>query len=303
MSLERFRRTRMVVLPKRAPTYQAARAMEDNHIGAILVTGPSGLAGIITDRDLALVMLGGELDPKTTPLGEIMSEGVVACDIGDDLSDVVRTMREHRVRRVPVMENGKPVGLIAFGDLVLEPSVSIEDLRGIVTAQLEVAAAHKPEGQLRPDGPARAELRPAGRAHAMMRAQARADASYRRLLTAIAERAPGGLDRPACERALLLSVCMLCRRLTPGEAEHLIAQLPSRLWAQLDQCTDGPDRSVTRQAIRSELARVLKLDSEGAGQVMTAVFDAIGELVSPGQMAEVRGQLPDDMKAMFTADA
>jgi len=302
MSLERFRRTRMVILPKRAMAYQAARAMEDNHIGAILMTEPPGLAGIVTDRDLALVMLAGELAAKTTPLREIMSEDVVACEITDELADVVRIMREHGVRRVPVIENGKPVGLITFDDLVLEDTVGIEDLRAIVKAQLEVESAHKPAGLLRPEGPARAERRPAGRAHALMRAKARTQASYDRLLKMIAERADG-LDLARCERALLLSLCMLCRRLTEGEAQHLIAQLPSKLWAQLDQCTDGPDRTVTREAIRSEVARALGIEAGRAGSVMAAVFDAVGEVVTPGQMAEVRGQLPDDLKPLFTADA
>src|SRR3546814_10863857 len=114
MSLERFRRTRMVVLGRRSTTYQAARAMADNHIGAILVSQPPGLAGILTDRDLALGVLGGDLDAKTTPLGEVMSEEVVTCDIGADLDEVVRLMREHAVRRIPITENGRPVGLVTF---------------------------------------------------------------------------------------------------------------------------------------------------------------------------------------------
>lgn len=302
MSLERFRRTRMVILPKRAMAYQAARAMEDNHIGAILITEPPGLAGIVTDRDLALVMLAGDLAAKTTPLREIMSEDVVACEISGELADVVGIMREHGVRRVPVVENGKPVGLITFDDLVLEDTVRSEDLRAIVKAQLEVESAHKAAGLLRPEGPARTERRPAGRAHALMRAKARTQASYDRLLKMIAERADG-LDLARCERALLLSLCMLCRRLTSGEAEHLIAQLPSKLWAELDQCTDGPDRTVTREAIRAEMARALGIEAGRAGSVMAAVFDAVAEVVTPGQMAEVRGQLPDDLKPLFTADA
>ncbi|MBS3652506.1 CBS domain-containing protein [Pseudaminobacter sp. 19-2017] len=70
MSVERFRRTRMVVLNPMSTAYQAARAMADNHIGAVLVSGPGGVAGIVTDRDLALAVLGGGLDPKTTPLVE-----------------------------------------------------------------------------------------------------------------------------------------------------------------------------------------------------------------------------------------
>jgi CBS domain-containing protein len=80
----------MVVLNPRSTAYQAARAMADNHIGAVLVGDRPGVAGITTDRDLALAVLGGGLDPKTTQLGEVMSEEVVTCDIGADLNQVVR---------------------------------------------------------------------------------------------------------------------------------------------------------------------------------------------------------------------
>src|SRR3546814_365800 len=173
MSLERFRRTRMVVLGRRSTTYQAARAMADNHIGAILVSQPPGLAGILTDRDLALGVLGGDLDAKTTPLGEVMSEEVVTCDVGADLDEVVRLMREHAVRRIPITENGRPVGLVTFDDLVVDGSVDLDALRSIVTAQLEVEAPHKPAGTLHPASPASAEARAAGRARALVRAKAR----------------------------------------------------------------------------------------------------------------------------------
>src|SRR5690606_15628321 len=163
---------------------------------------------------------------------------------------------------------------------VLEDDVRLEDLRAIVKAQLEAEAAHKAAGLLRPEGPARADRRPAGRARALLRASARAQASYDRLVKLITERVED-LDRARCERALLLALCMLCRRLSPGEAAHLIAQLPSKLWRELEQCTDGPDRTVTRDAIRAELARALGIKADSAGGVMAAVFDAVGEVVAP----------------------
>ena len=297
MSLERFRRTRMVVLARHSMAYQAARAMADNHIGSVLVSEPQGLAGMITDRDLALAVLGGDLDPKSTPLGEVMSEGVITCDIGADLDEVVRLMRERGVRRIPITENDRLVGLVTFDDLVVDGAVRLDDLRSIVTAQLEVETPHKPAGMLHPQGPASANQRAAGRARALMRAQARAEATYDRLVMAIASAA--ALDRDRAERALLLSVCMLCRRLVPQEAQHLIAQLPSKLQPQLDQCLDGPDRVVTSAAIKDELARALGLDSERAGATLQAVFEAVSNTVSAGQINEVRGQLPEEMKHLL----
>jgi uncharacterized protein (DUF2267 family)/predicted transcriptional regulator len=275
--------------------YQAARAMADNHIGSVLVGGPKGLVGMVTDRDLALAVLGGDLDPKKTRLSEVMSEGVISCDIGADIGEVVRLMRDEGVRRIAITENERLVGLVTLDDLVVDGSVGIEDLRSIVSAQLEVEAPHKPAGTLHPE--AGAKLQAAGRARALMRAQARAEATYYRVVTAVADAA--GLDRDRAERALLLGACMLCRRLVPQEAEDLIAQLPSMLQPRLEKCLDGPDRAVTADAIRDELARSLGLDREQATITMKSVFKTIGETVSAGQIEEVRGQLPEEMKHLF----
>jgi uncharacterized protein (DUF2267 family) len=287
----------MVVLSRQSMAYQAARAMADHHIGAVLVSQPPGIAGILTDRDLALAVLGGDLEPKTTPLGEVMSEDVVTCDISADLDEVVRLMRENGIRRVPLMEEGRPVGLVTFDDLILDGSVAPDALRGIVTAQLEVEAPQKPAGALHPKAPVTAE----GRARALMRAKARAAATFGRMVDGVADEA--GLDYGRAERALFLAVCMLCRRLTPEEAQHLIAQLPSLLQSRLDDCLGGPDRSVTRQAMAGELARLLGIAEGGADDSLQAVFKVISDGVSPGQIAEVRGQLPEPMKTLFPAAA
>lgn len=166
MSLERFRRSKMVVLNQRSLAYQAARAMEDNHIGAVLVSGPEGLVGVVTDRDLAVSVLGGDLDPDEATLGEVMSEGVVSCDISASIDDAARLMEENRIRRLPLTEDGRLAGFLTFDDLVLDGSVTIDILRRIATAQLEVEAPKKPAGMLYPQGTARPEQRAAGdRAH------------------------------------------------------------------------------------------------------------------------------------------
>lgn len=295
MSLERFRRTRIIVLSRQSLAYQAARAMADHHIGAVLVSDPSGIAGIVTDRDLALAVLGGERDPEVTPLWDVMSDGVITCDIGAEIGEVVRLMRQHAVRRIPIVERGRPVGLVTFDDLVLDGAVDLDALRGIVTVQLEAEAPQKPAGELHPKAPATA----AGRARALMRAKARAEATYGRMLKSVAREA--GLDRDRAERALLVATCMLCRRLAPDEARHLIAQLPSLLQPALEDCLEGPDRSVSTEAIEDELCKVLGLAADEAGDTLRAVVGVICDSVSPGQIEEVRGQLPEEMKTLFPA--
>jgi len=295
MSLEQFRRTRVVILNPKATAYQAARAMEDNHIGAVLVSDQPGVAGIITDRDLALAVIGGKLDPQTTPVSEVMSEEVITCDIGGDMDQLVRLMTENGIRRIPLMEGGRPVGFVTFDDLIVDGSVGLEDLRGIVSAQLEVEAPQKPAGMLHPSAAITAQ----SRTRALLRAKARAEATYARMIQAVIEAT--GLERARSERALLIAICMLCRRLTPDEAQDLIAQLPSMLKPHLDQCLSGPDRDVTRQAIEDELSQSLGINAESASQISQAIFDIIADNVSPGQIAEVRGQLPEDMKDLFPA--
>lgn len=295
MSLEKFRRTRVVILNPKATAYQAARAMEDNHIGAVLVSDQPGVAGIITDRDLALAVIGGKLDPQTTPVSEVMSEEVITCDIGGDIEQLVRLMRENGIRRIPLMEGGRPVGFVTFDDLIVDGSVDLEHLQGIVSAQLEVEAPQKPAGMLHPSAAITAQ----SRTRALMRAKARAEATYARMLQAVVEAT--GLERDRSERALLIACCMLCRRLTPDEALDLIAQFPSMLKPHLDQCLSGPDRDVTRQAIEDEVSKSIGASAENASQVIQAIFDVVADNVSPGQIAEVRGQLPEDMKDLFPA--
>jgi len=297
MSLERFRRSRMVVLKQRSLAYQAVRAMQDNHIGAVLVSGPEGLVGIVTDRDLALAMLGGDVDPDEATLGEIMSEDLVTCDIGASLDYAARLMVENRIRRIPLTEDGHLVGFLTFDDLVLDGSIEIATLRRIVTAQLEVEAPKKPAGMLYPQGTARPEQRAAGRSHALMRAKVRAEETYNRLVRDVASRT--NLNFELSERALIVTLCMVCRRLLPEEALDLIAQLPSKLHSQMDQCLDGPERAVTADALKSEVARVVGLRTQEAIPVLNGIFSAISNIVSAGQIDEVRGQLPDEMKDLL----
>ena len=75
-----------------------------------------------------------------------MSEGVVTCDFGADIGEVARLMQEYRVRRIPVMEDGRLAGLVTVDDLMLDGSVDVDALRGIVTARLEVEAPGNPRG-------------------------------------------------------------------------------------------------------------------------------------------------------------
>ena len=98
----------------------AARYMREANVGAIVVQKHGKLFGIVTDRDIVVRCLacGGNCD--TTPLGEVCSAHVATLRPDDEVDHAVALMRERAIRRIPVVKNGKAVGIVSLGDLALE---------------------------------------------------------------------------------------------------------------------------------------------------------------------------------------
>ena len=103
-----------------APVVEAAQLMRDNDIGDVVVVDGADIAGILTDRDIVVRLVAEGLDPSTTEVSAICSREVVTVGPGDDLDTAVRLMREHAVRRLPVVEAGAVVGIVSLGDLAIE---------------------------------------------------------------------------------------------------------------------------------------------------------------------------------------
>ncbi|WP_077797194.1 CBS domain-containing protein [Streptomyces sp. JHA26] len=107
-----------------------ARIMRDQDLGAVLVTEDDRLRGLVTDRDLVIrsVAEGGDLE-QTTVAGAC-SDDLVTVGPDDELDRAIRVMREHAVRRVPVVDGGHPVGIVALGDLAMErdPDSALGDI-------------------------------------------------------------------------------------------------------------------------------------------------------------------------------
>lgn len=298
MSLDKYRRPRMVILHSKSSARDAACAMADNHIGSVLVMDDHEIVGIVTDRDIALDVVAAELDGPTTTLRDIMSDELGCVDIDDNVSDVLNTMRKHGCRRVPVLADGRPAGIVTLDDLILEDAITMTDARSIITAQLEVAARFKAEGATHPQNPARpVDDR---RTRAKRRRAARAENTYNRLLGAV-EGKTGLESREHAEQALRIVLSNVCRRLVPTEAEHLVAQLPSKLALTLDRPYDGPDRSVTTDSIQSDLRQALHLIPDKAEDIMYSICDVIADSVSLGEIESVRAELPAAMKDLFPA--
>ncbi len=99
---------------------EAARTMKERDIGAVIVVEDDRLCGVVTDRDMVVRALAEDREPGATSLGDICSREVNTVGPDDDLTTAGDLMREKAVRRVPVVERGKPVGIVSMGDLAVE---------------------------------------------------------------------------------------------------------------------------------------------------------------------------------------
>ena len=106
-------------LPANSTVADAAQQMRDLDIGDVLVVQGGMLAGIVTDRDLVVRAIAEGRDATST-LGDIVSSQVVCITPTDSADDAIRLMRDRALRRVPVVENGRPVGIVSLGDLAGE---------------------------------------------------------------------------------------------------------------------------------------------------------------------------------------
>lgn len=100
-----------------ATVFEAARLMNDKHIGSVLVLEKGELRGIFTERDLMRRVVAERRDPEATTLAEVMTTKVVCAAPHTTLDELRFVMREQRIRHVPVVDDGTVLGMISIGDL------------------------------------------------------------------------------------------------------------------------------------------------------------------------------------------
>lgn len=106
---------------------EASRLLDRYNIGALPVCSKDGVVrGIVTDRDIVTRCLAAERDPLQTPVREIMSKSVMSVSPDDDVRVAGLKMSEGRVRRIPVADNGRLVGMISLGDIASTQDFSME---------------------------------------------------------------------------------------------------------------------------------------------------------------------------------
>ncbi|MEI3401605.1 MAG: CBS domain-containing protein [Clostridia bacterium] len=98
--------------------YEIAKLMNENHIGCVPVCNQNNcIVGVITDRDIILRSVACDKDVKNTPASEIMTCNVCTCTQNDDINEAERKMAKNQIRRIPVVDNNKVIGILTLGDL------------------------------------------------------------------------------------------------------------------------------------------------------------------------------------------
>jgi CBS domain-containing protein len=112
------------------PIIEAARIMRDEDIGDVIVVEGGTVEGIVTDRDIVVRGVADGRDPESTPVRDACTTGVEALEPGATVDDALRKMREADIRRLPVVEDDRPVGIVSLGDLAVErePDSTLADI-------------------------------------------------------------------------------------------------------------------------------------------------------------------------------
>jgi CBS domain-containing protein len=103
-----------------APITEAARKMREADVGPIIVIDDGSVCGIVTDRDIAIRAVAEGMDPTKTKVADICSKEVATLSPRDKVGMAIDLMEKIAVRRLPVVDDHKPVGIVSLGDLALQ---------------------------------------------------------------------------------------------------------------------------------------------------------------------------------------
>lgn len=123
-----IRGQRLATVAPETPIRLAIRLMKERNTGSVLVVHSDGrLGGIFTERDALNRVLAAGVDPDTTPIGDVMTENPATIDPDRPIVFALHQMHDGGFRHLPVVENGKPVGIISIRDALGLELASFED--------------------------------------------------------------------------------------------------------------------------------------------------------------------------------
>jgi CBS domain-containing protein len=137
-SVLRFKGRQVWSIAPTATVYEAIARMSEKSIGALLVlTDGRRLAGIISERDYARKVILKDRSSKETPVWEIMTDRVITAGPSDTVEECLRSMTEHRIRHLPVLDGENVIGMVSIGDLVNWTITAHEETIGQLQGYIE----------------------------------------------------------------------------------------------------------------------------------------------------------------------
>jgi CBS domain-containing protein len=123
-----------VTAEKTETVLKVAKKMAENRVGSVVIEDNGNPIGIITETDLTKKIVALGKDPAKTKAEDIMSSPIVFVNPEDDYSVAVEKMRKHKVKRLPVIENGKVIGIVTSTDIAR----TVPDFIDIIKERLEM---------------------------------------------------------------------------------------------------------------------------------------------------------------------
>ncbi|SFP86202.1 CBS domain-containing protein [Caldicoprobacter faecalis] len=118
MELQDIMTTQVAVVGPDNTVLDACKLMQIHNVGALPVCQHDGkVVGIVTDRDIVVRNIANGGDPKTTPVRTVMTKDVICANPSMEVEEAAELMAQHKIRRLPVVQNDRLVGMVSIGDL------------------------------------------------------------------------------------------------------------------------------------------------------------------------------------------
>lgn len=138
MSLKDIARPKaeLVTAEPTTPARELATLMSDQMVGSVVIAEDDEPVGIVTDRDLAMMIVRNGEDPGAVTAADCMTADPFTVEMDSGVADLCRTMREHSVRRVPVTDGGKLAGIVTADDLLVLIDTEMGDISEVIRAEM-----------------------------------------------------------------------------------------------------------------------------------------------------------------------
>jgi len=118
-----------------ATVKEAAAAMSRLHIGSLVVVAEEKIVGIVTERNVLTAIASGK-DPELTTVEEVMAKNVITIKPDEKIDTAVALMAEHKIKKLPVVDGGKLVGIVTASDIIVVEPKLIESIANLLSIKL-----------------------------------------------------------------------------------------------------------------------------------------------------------------------